>query len=195
MKSNINDTLNVLHLSNREDREINLLKQFSEQNINSFLIWEGEEYPHNRKMGVCRGHKRVIEFAKKMQLPRVHFCEDDISFFAPLAWQYYLDNVPDDYDMYFGMIYHGVIKDNRIASVCSGFTLYTVHERFYDTFLSVEDDAHIDREITQRFHESHKLMVCDKFVCEQFYCKSDNTRMICDYTPYLEGRPIYKNEI
>lgn len=182
--------LNIIHLPKRTDRHNSLLVQMDKQKIN-FRIWEGEIHKHSRKKGICRSHKKIVQWAKDNKQPFVVIAEDDIQFFAEGAWDFYLDNIPNDYDLYFGMIYNGIInKENKITTVCSGMTLYMVNERFYDTFLSIPDDSHIDRESTA-FFNTHQLKVCNPFVCEQSGSYSDNSFRKCDYKPLLRGRDLF----
>ncbi len=166
--------LNIIHLSKRIDRLILLTDELKEQKISRYVLWEGEEVIKSRRTGVTRSHKRIVQDAKNKNLDYVLIAEDDIRFFGVGAWKFYLKNTPKKFDIYFGMVYVGDFDNkNRIHSVCSGFTLYCVHKRFYDVFLSVPDDCHIDQTITS-FHKTHLMIVCNPFVCEQNGTFSDN---------------------
>lgn len=92
------------------------------------------------------------------------------------------------------MVYVGTIKDGEIKSICSGFTLYTVQERFYDFFLSIPDSSHVDREITKHY-DKFEMKIIDQFVCHQSGSYSDNTcRKPSSYEPLLAGRRIYGSD-
>ena len=167
--------IHVLHPKSRLDRYELLMTQFAEQGITEYTLWDNKigESMRDRRALIASGHKKIVQFAKDNKLPKIIIAENDLSFFGPGAWQYYLDHTPDDYDMYFGMIYDGHIENNRVMSKASGFTLYTIHERFYDAFLGCNATGHIDIAITSQ-HAQYKFMVCDPMICEQNDTQSDN---------------------
>lgn len=183
--------INVINLEHRTDR-LSLFHQQSIEQGFGYRVWPGIIVKHNNKMGINRAHKQIVQYAKDNMLRYVCVAEDDIKFFAPGAWKYFLDNIPDDYDIYFSMIYNGQIENNRIMSVFSGMSMYIVNWRFYETFLSLPDDCHIDRDMIGGITDKYKFMVCDNFVCEQIGGKSDNTKTSIDsYRPFLVGRKIF----
>ena len=194
MNSNIPDILSILHLVEREDRAESLKVQLDSQNITNYIMWQGEVNRHNRKESICKGFKKIIQWAKDTMQPFVNVAEDDIVFFNPDSYKYYLSQIPDDYDVFWSMYFVGSNDENfRINSVCSGMTLFTVHSRFYDFFLNMDSDIHIDRYLTS-LHEQFVFKVCPLIPVTQSGSKSDNNLMTCDYSPFLEGRKIFKNE-
>lgn len=181
--------INVINLLHRELR----LQQFHEQSLEQgfgYRVWPGIVYPHDRKRGVYEAHAQIVKYAKEQNLPYIMIAEDDCRFFAPNAFNYFLENIPTDADIYFSMVYVGAIKDNRIVSVFSGMTMYIVFQRFYDFYLSLPESCHLDRELGLSAN-IHKYIVCDKFCTFQDGSKSDNSLMQCDYSPYLKDRKIY----
>lgn len=187
----MSNTLSIIHLHRRTDRYDALMIQLEEQGITDYKLWEGIEDKHSRKTGICKAHKQAVQWAKDNGLPRVIISEDDIRFFGKGSWDYYLSQMPKSFDLYMSMVYVGTIdEENRIRSTCSGFTLYCVHSRFYDTFLSIPDDCHIDRHITD-MHENYEFFVCPQFVCEQTGSFSDHLRSSCDYSSLLVGRKVF----
>lgn len=185
------DTLNIIHLTKREDRLKLLLAQLENQNITNYKLWEGEEVKSSRRTGICRSHKKIVQYAKDNNLKRVIIAEDDISFFGKGAWKYFLKSIPKPYDIFFSMVYVGLVDaDCRLKSVASGMTMYVVHQNFYDIFLSTPDNEHIDRYIT-KLHEQYEFYVCPYFVCEQNGTFSDNSLRSCDYRPYLKDRKLF----
>lgn len=185
--------LNILHLPERYDREKILLDHLKEMGIGDYTIVSGYRDKHNTKKSIHLGHRKIIQDAKDNNLPYVIVAEDDITFFDIGAYEFYLSKTPQSYDIYFGMIMVGQIdkESNRIISQCSGMTLYTVHERFYDFFLSMDENTHIDRELT-KYHEKFELLVCPQFVCTQNSSKSNNSHRCMDFTPLLRNRELYK---
>lgn len=186
------DTLNILHLEKRTDRKDALLIQLEQQNITDYKIWEGVIVRKSRRTGITIGHKKIVQWAKDNNLERCIIGEDDLQFFGLGAWDYYLSKIPEDYDLFFGMIYvsPGLDENYQIHGISSGMTLYTIHKRFYDVFLSLPDDSHVDRDIT-KLHEQYKFFVCKPFVCQQTGSFSDNCLRKCTYTPLLEGRELF----
>lgn len=186
--------LHCLHLSRREDREISFLNGAKQQGF-YFKFIEGLEIPTNRKKGITISHKKIIQNAKDCEMKMVAVCEDDLIWFQSpdeqLAWDYFLDQIPDTFDLFFGMLYVGNwTKENKINSVFSAMTLYVVHQDFYDFFLSIPDDCHIDRHLGLHSNKFN-FIICDKMVCYQSGVKSDNNQMCCNYESYLIGKNIY----
>lgn len=116
-------------------------------------------------------------------MPFVTIAEDDAVFTSPNAWRYYNGNIPEDYDLYLGGIYAGRLNENRIVDGYSGHTLITVHERFYDFFLSVDDNNHLDRALGL-FCAEKKYFVCLPFVVRQLGGYSENKKRVQEYSMY-----------
>lgn len=187
--------LNVLHLPHRTDRLELLLTQFKEQGITNYKLWDGKigQSMKERRSNVAWGHKQIVQHAKDNNLPFVIIAEDDITFTSKGAWAYYVMNMPQDFDIYFGMIYSSdkdAIVKNRIVKEVSGFTLYTVNSRFYDTFLDTPPDKHIDRVVTGKW-ANFKFLLPDKFMCYQNSTQSDNTMGKPDLSYFLRGREMF----
>lgn len=186
--------VNIINLPHRIERRLQAEQQAQEQQFYA-RFFEGIIEKHDRKKGICLAHKQIIRNAKECGDRFCIIAEDDILFFksddGKLAWDYYLDNMPDEFSLYMSMIYVGMIdNENRIRSVFSGMTMYTVSEVFYDFFLNLPDSCHIDRELGL-YANQFKYLVCPKFVCYQDGSRSDNNFMECSYEPYLVGRKIY----
>ena len=185
--------INVINLESRPERLEGFLKESEKQGF-GVRVWQGEVVPYNAKMGICRSHKRIVQYAKDNGLKWTCIAEDDCRMFGEQkgAWKYFVDNMPNDFDLYLGMVYVADLVDNRITSRFSSLTIYFVHQRFYDFFLSIIDDCHLDRELGAT-SDIHKYIVCDQVIAEQDGSKSDNSQMTCDYRPYLirQGRKIF----
>ncbi|WP_288983729.1 hypothetical protein [uncultured Flavobacterium sp.] len=188
----MNNTLHIIHPKSRTDRYELLIEQLKIQGITDYVLWDNPigQSMKERRMCVNAGHRKIVQYAKDNNLPKIIIAENDLTFTDKGAWQYYLDNEPNDYDLYLGMIYIGTIENNRLISDACGFTLYTIHERFYDRFLSVNPQHHIDRDITS-FFDKYKFMLPPKFVCYQNATQSDNTMGRPDLTRFLKGRELF----
>lgn len=188
----INKHLNILHLEKRKDRMDSLLKQLSEQEISFYSIHEAIDQKVNTKQAITIGHKRIIQEAKNNNKPNCIVAEDDLIFTAKGAWNYFLSQIPEDYDLFCGVIYAGTVNEgNRILNGMSAtHTLYSIHERFYDFVLSQPDNEHIDIGLGNYAFDK-KYYVCNPFACLQSGGFSDNLRKEMYYDVYLEGKKLY----
>ncbi len=186
---------NIVHVINcdhRPERLARFLKEADEQGF-GVMVTVGEVIPHNAKMGICRSHKKIVQYAKDNNMPMVAIAEDDCRMMGGVgAWKYFVDNMPDDFDLYLSMYYScEKIEGNRIMAPFSAMTLYFVSARFYDFFLTgIPDDCHLDRELGK--HAEHfKFLFCDLVCAEQDGSRSDNSKTTCNYRPFLKGRKIF----
>ena len=186
---------NIINVINLEHRELRL-QQFHEQSVKEqfgYRVWPGIICRGNNKQGINRAHKQIVQYAKDNNLSFVVIAEDDCRFFGDGgAWRYFLNNIPNDYDIYFSMFYAcDTMVEDRIMDVFSGMTMYMVNQRFYDVFLSLPDDCHIDREMLGPIAKNYLFMVCPQVICEQDGSRSDNTQTTMNYRPFLKGRKIF----
>lgn len=160
----------------------------------AFKFWPGVEgehiYPY---VNVMRAHKNVVRFAKDNDLEKVIVGEDDIRFSAKGAWEYYLSSMPDDFDVYLGMIYCGNIPDNRVTTNFAGLQLYTVHKRHYDFFLDAPETMHLDMYLGEWAYK-HDYFVCDPFVCYGEPGYSDNTKQMWNHAHCNLPNKLYGSE-
>ncbi len=163
-----------------------LMQQLTAQNITDYKIWPAiMDTP--RCKGISRAHKQIIQSAKENGLPEVLVFEDDIKFEAAGAFDYYMQNKPEDFDIYLGGIYRGEILDKRVKTF-TGFHCYIVRQRFYDTFLGVDETRDIDHALS-RLGDYH---VCYPFAAIQHTgIYSDNNGAVSHLEPLLRNRLIY----
>lgn len=183
------DTVHVINLPKREDR---LLSFCNQMRIIAapFQIWSGIEGNLTPAQNINIAHKQVIKYAKENNLPRCIVSEDDCVFTHPDSYKYFLSQIPDSYDLFFGMLYAAEIKDNKVLNGFSGLTLYCVSERFYDYFLSTPDNVHLDRNLGMVCHEK-EYYVCAPYICKQSGGYSDNMREHMNYRVYEEKMTFY----
>lgn len=183
---------NIINVINLPERELRL-SQFNQEAINQgfgYVVWDGIICIGDNKKGILAAHKQIVKFAKDNNFRSIIIAEDDCRFFANGAWRYFVSKIPEDYDIFFGMIYVADLVENRITGLFSGMTMYCINERFYDFFLSLPESCHVDRELG-KYSDQFKFIVCDQFVCEQDGSISDNTKTTCNYRPYLESRKLF----
>lgn len=173
----------------REERVLSICKQSKEQKF-PLRFWEGIIDKRGGYAGINLSFKKIVRWAKENNEPMVTIGEDDLCFSAPGAWQYYLDQMPKEFDIYSAGIYSGQIVDGRIMNGWSGNTLVTVHERFYDFFLSITDDDHLDRRLGNHCHEK-LFLVCEPFVCYQLSGYSDNHHRPTSHEAFLKKVTLF----
>ena len=86
--------------------------------------------------------------------------------------RFFLYKKPRDYDIYLASTYYGTLKENNTIEEFSGLTFYFVHSRFYNTFLSMPEDKHLDRALRKK----GKFIVCNPFTVIQYNGFSDNKK-------------------
>lgn len=179
--------LNIIHLPTRKDRWTSLTMELAEQNIKDYKIWNGIIDATLTHRGISQAHKQVIRYAQDRNLPEVLVGEDDLRFTAKGAFQYFLANKPNDFDLYLGGIYHGNIEKNKTVDDFSGLTMYIVHRKFYKKFLSLPETLDIDRSLK----DTGRFVVCDPFVVTQYNGFSDNCKTYTNDDHFLKGRKLF----
>lgn len=178
--------INCIHDVRRKDRYDLLQKEIELHNLN-IVYWPSVHDTTMPFRGINLAHKQVIIFAKHQGLPMVCISEDDFKLTAPGAWEYFLDNIPNDFDVYLSGIYKGHIKEDGTVDNFCALHLYIVHERFYDKFLAVDEKNNIDTLLGS----VGKCVVCQPFVAVQHNGWSDHKNGYYEYEQYLEGRKLF----
>lgn len=183
------DIINTINLPFREDRLFSFCNQMRIQKA-AFRIWNGVEGNLQPARNILMAHKAIIQWAKDNNLERVVVAEDDIIFSHPDSYKYFIENVPEIYDIYFGMIYAGEIQENKIINGFSGMTLYVCNKNSYSFFLSIPDNLNIDRGLGQFCHEK-EFMVCNPYVCFQSGGMSNRTFQNENYYEFEKNMVFY----
>lgn len=155
--------INCINIKRRPDRKISLIHHLEEMEV-MYRFWDG--YDDRKVMpfeNITASHQMIVRDAKNRNLECVIIAEDDLRFSSKNSPDYFIKNVPDNYSIYFGMIYTGTIQDRRIVHGFSGLQLYCVHRSFYDVFLSAPLKKHLDSWIGERCH-LYNFMVCEPFI-------------------------------
>lgn len=175
--------LNII-IGNRTERLPRLYNEIKQQGITDYEFWDGIFLP-SIKASINAAHKQIVEYAKMAEWESVCIAEDDIQFTHPNSWKYFLDNKPDDFDIYLSMIYLGEPDENNIVKEFTGLTLSIINRKFYEKYLSVPSDEHIDRALSQT---GGKFVVCNPFVAKQYNGISSNTGKWEEYDTLLASR-------
>ena len=111
-----------------------------------------------------------------------------MKFTAPGAFRYYLQNKPQDFDLYLGGITFGQIMPDNSVSDFSGFHLYTINQKFYETFLSQDGVTDIDRSLNGKA----MFIVCNPMIAIQRNGYGDNRRQQMNYSIYFKDHSLYQ---
>lgn len=178
--------MNII-IGNRSERLPRLMKELETQGITDFDLWDGIYKYDSAKKNINAAHKQVIEYAKLAKWEMVCVGEEDLKFFAPGAWDFFIKNIPKDFDLYLSSVYVGDIKEDNTTDYFCGFGLYICHSRFYDSFLATDPNEHIDRSMKGK----GRFVVSNPFIAEQWDGWSANTGKEETYGRLMQGRNIF----
>lgn len=173
--------LNLIHDPlDPSGRSKQLLSELQQQEI-EVRIWRSMHDAIAPHSGVSRAHKQIIRWAKEQGLPEIIIGEDDVRFLGAGAWKRFLESKPAEFDIYTAGTYCGTIEpDGRVFRFC-GTHCYIVHEKFYDVFLSADEEEHID----QWLRGLGMFIVCRPFAAIQWDDFSTNFNKVHDRTKML----------
>lgn len=166
-----------------EDKE-RLIAEFQRQGITDYKFHDATVFSHSVVSSINHSHKKIVREAKELGLESVTIAEQDLLFPSVHSWEHYLNNKPSSYHIYLGGTYILPVSNNIIC----GFHLYTVHESFYDKYLSVDDDLHIDSAISDLKGDFH---FCYPLAALQRSGFSANNGCVCNYNHVLQVKDIY----
>lgn len=179
---------NIIHNRAKNERYIILMNELATQGIVDYEIWDAVHDVTVIK-SINLAHKQIVKWAKENNQPSVLIFEDDIKFTDTTAFEYYLRNIPEDYDIYLGGYFLGEVKDVLLHEF-TALHCYMVHERFYDIFLGTKDDIHLD----QALAGLGKYVPCQPIVAIQHNGWSDNARQYCNFDRIFQSKILYKNQ-
>lgn len=179
---------NIINLEKRKDRRESVTKELEREGV-PYQFWPGVIMPM-AKQGISIAHKNVIRWAKKNNYSLAVIGEDDISFPAPGSWQYFLDNIPqhDDWDLLLSGYYFGKVDENNIIKSFSGLSLYAVNARFFDTFLNVPENKHLDTALSMT---GGKFYVTPLMCCVQTDGYSDQRKSYVNDSVRIKNRKLF----
>lgn len=178
--------VHCIHDPLRTDRLALLQKEIATQGMN-VRYWPAIKDPVMGFRGISRAHKQIVRWAALEGLPEVLIMEDDCYFFAPGAFQFFLSQKPDKYDLYLGNVFSGLEDGSRTRDF-RGMTLYFCSSRFYREFLGLPEENHIDGALAGR----GEYFVCAPMVCSQTGGYSDNKKAQVDsYDHYLANYNLF----
>lgn len=177
-----------LHVITLPERKKLLIEEMDRMSID-YVIWPATIH-HNTKTAISNSYKKIIRWAKDNNLSEITIAEDDILFTSKNGWNYYLQNKPEDFDLYLGGHYSGIHHPGNIVKSFTGLTLVTISNRFFDKILSANEVRNIDTEISRI---GGIFKVCTPEVAKQRIGYSFNRKRIVNDDHYLEGREFLKD--
>jgi hypothetical protein len=155
--------------------------------------WVSPIMSNNVVKSINLSQKSIVQKAKDNNEEMVCIFEQDIHFPHEKGWQYFLDNMPKEFDVYIGGSY---LIDNRYeyksplvkVNEWVGNHCIIIHKKYYDTFLSLPDDRHIDTENKGK----GDFYVCFPYAALQRAGFSSNNMCEVNYNSILTDEYIYK---
>jgi hypothetical protein len=179
--------LAIIHSIDDHSRYNILMKELEQQGIYKYMLFPSVYHPKSAMQGINLAHRQCIEYAKIAEFPEILIMEDDIRFTSPKSFEYFLNQKPNDFDIYLGGVYvSNPNADGTLHDFC-GFHCYIVKADFYDTYLSVPYDEHIDRAMSGK----GKFILCDPMIAIQHSGYSHNTKRHETYENLLVGKNLY----
>ncbi len=184
----MHNRLNII-CGNRSERMPLLLSEIERQGITNYKFWDGiYEAKKTAKENINAAHRQIVEYARLAEFGEVLVAEDDFVGCHPDSFKFFLQNKPEQYDLYLSQIYMGDIDENNRVKSFTGMTMYFVHSRYYDKFLSVNKEEHIDHALSA---VGGDFVVCNPFAFVQRNGFSSNTGKHEIYDSLLSGRKLF----
>lgn len=179
---------NIIHNPDRYKRYAVLMKELETQGISEYKLCPAViDWPVFR--GISKAFKNIVQQAKDQEQESVIIFEDDIKFTAPGAYDHWIKNTPEEYDIYFGGIFLGEILPDNILKSFTALHCIRVHNRFYDKFLSADPDKHLDVALNET---GGVFKVAYPMVAVQHDGFSDNAQKECSFGSLLERWELWK---
>jgi hypothetical protein len=176
--------LNIIYDNRRPEKYEPLIDGLIEQGITDYKIWDCVMLP-SVVDSIAESHKMIIRDAMEQGLDRCLVAEDDLMFSCKGAWDYYLNNMPKEFDLYLGCTYVLPISNNVVC----GFHLYCVDKGYFQVLLDVPRSQHIDTYMNE-LKGDYKF--CYPFPALQRSGFSANNRIEVNYNSLLKDEDIYK---
>lgn len=140
--------VNVIYDNRHHEDEGRLVDLFKQHHI-EFKLWDAVIDRRTVVESINASHKRIIQWAKDNKQSEVCIAEQDLEFPSIGAWDYFISNKPNNFDVYIGGNYllnepEKYTKPHYKLEEYVGNQLVIVSEKYYDRFLEVPDVAHID---------------------------------------------------
>ena len=185
--------INIVYDNRNPDDYGRLLGEFVEQGICKYKFWEAICDKKTVVESINASHKMIVSWAKENKKPFVLIAEQDLYFHHAGAFDYFIKNMPKEFDVYVAGSY---LIDNRIeykapitkVNEWIGNHLIVVNESYYEWFLAVSDTDHIDT-----VHKGNgDFYLCYPMVAFQRAGWSSNNKAFADYNSALRPEDIWQ---
>ncbi len=140
----------VIVYDNRRPEKYDLfVHEMKRQGIEDYEIFHAVRLTHSVVESISESFKEVLKQAKENNEECICIFEDDIWFPNENGWKYFLQNKPNEFDVYIGGNY---LTDNRLiyeaplvrCNEWVGNHCLIINERYYDTWLNTDSKLHCD---------------------------------------------------
>lgn len=126
-----------------------LLDELIRQGVTKYRFWNAIVDKTNVTASINASHKMIVRWAKENNLDSICIWEQDNYFPSENGWRYFKKNIPEDFDVYIGGTYLLNAPHEWVAPVIKvnewvGNHCIIINKKYYDIWLSLEDDKHID---------------------------------------------------
>ena len=182
---------NILYDDRRFEHFPLIVEEMKRQNIVNYK-WVSPIMSNSVVKSINLSQKSIVQKAKDNGEEMVCIMEQDIMFPSEKGWQYFLDNIPKDFDVYIGGSY---LIDNRYEYKAPlvkvkewvGNHCIIIHEKYYDKFLGLPQDAHVDT----ANKDLGDFYVCYPYPALQRQGFSSNNMCEVNYNSMLQPENIY----
>ena len=185
--------VNIIFDSRQNEDYGRLLSEFITQEIVNYKFWDAIIYTDSVIKSINASHKMIVRAAKDNKEIECVVAEQDLEFSSPNSLKYFLENKPQTFDVYIGGSYLIDDRNEYKAPLVKvnewiGNHFYIISEKYYDKFLALPDDHHID--IVQKGLGDFYL--CYPMVALQRPGFSANNHADVNYNLLLREEDIYK---
>ena len=176
----------IIHDVNNKQRHDTLIEEIKTQGF-EYTLWPHVKGP-TPSINIVWAHKQIIRYAIEQDMDSILIMEDDVAFTAPMAFDYFINNTPLEFDLYLAGIYSGRLKPDGTVNQFSSTHCYIVHSRFYEAFLMSDETMQIDVGLSAL---GGLYKVCMPMVAFQHPGFSENTGRVEDYSQRIKSYKKY----
>lgn len=177
--------INIIYDDRHSEDYERLLGEFIRQGISKYRFWDAIAFPDDVVRSINASHKMIVRWAKENNKKEVVIAEQDLTFPSANGWKYFLEQKPASYDLYLACTYIPPVTNSKVC----GFHLYVMQEKFYDKFLSIPDNVHVDTHMNNIEGDYH---FCFPFAALQRPGFSANNKDLVNYNMVLSKEDIYQ---
>jgi len=185
------NVINDIRNGRREALEAHLLSRRV-----PYRLWDAVMLPGDTVASINASHKQIVRWAKSIDAQCVAIAEDDVFFAAPDGWKYWLSKWDQGADIYLGanysnsrQAYYELVPEELAGHLYTeiiGLHCYIIRSAWYDAFLSVPDNAHIDTA-----QKGGLFLVPYPFAAIQSPGLSANSKQFVDLNVNLKPEDVY----